>query len=124
MKELETLSNWLEGIRHELLAIEQRKKAIAHLMGLQGYSLKTIKNGTYLYVWKTTGHAKARWKSLGNIDKIGRQAIKEVKDAKAMALAQEYALLEKRQKRIRELLSSLVLAIEEGYGQALKEVVG
>lgn len=123
MKELETLAEWLEELRQELEAIERRRKAIAHLMGLQGYSLKTIKNSTYLYVWKTTGHAKARRKSLGNIDKIDRQVIEEVRDAKVMVLAQEYALLEKRQKRIRELLSSLVLAIEEDYGQVLEDVV-
>ncbi len=62
------LENWLWGLSQEL----------KQLMNLQGYSLKTIKDNTYLYVWRTVGHAKAVWKSLGNIKRIGGMAVIEV----------------------------------------------
>ena len=71
MVELERLIGWLEGVKRELEEIRKRKRELEKALRVQGYSLKTIRGNTYLYVWETTGHARARWKCLGNAKTVG-----------------------------------------------------
>lgn len=114
MVELEKLIGWLEGIKQEVEGLRKRKGELEKVLNMQGYSLKTIRGNTYLYVWETTGHARARWKCLGNVKHIG-EAIEENKKEKVKALLEEYSSLKEREEKLREMLKE-VLSVVEGKG--------
>lgn len=109
MWELEVLEHLVKEIGHELETIKARKKTLKRLIEQKGYSLKTIKGYTYLYVWKTVEHAKAKWRSLGNIDKLGRHAIYELRKNKADILLKEWSELTQKEK---ELIGKVKKALE------------
>lgn len=110
--ELEKLIGWLEGLKREVEGIRKRKGEIEKALSVQGYSLKTIRGNTYLYVWETTGHARARWKCLGNVKVVGG-AIEDNKREKVKALLEEYSALREREERIREMLREVLSVAEE-----------
>jgi len=123
MQELRTLESWLLDLREELKELKARKKSLEKLMNLQGYSLKTIKGNTYLYVWRTVGHARAVWKSLGNIKRIGGMAvIEELRRDKVDVLLKEWERLTQREEEIKELVKQVIEVLEEQESKNSMEV--
>lgn len=116
MKEdLQLLEEKVRLIKEELAEIRSRKRRVAHLIQLKGYSLKKIRDEVYLYTWETTGHSRAFWKCLGNIEKVSRHLIEEIKDERARALAEEYALLTRRENFLIEKINAILDILEEEY---------
>ncbi|MEM1913985.1 MAG: hypothetical protein QW067_12665, partial [Thermofilaceae archaeon] len=110
-------------LREELKELKARKKSLEKLMTQQGYSLKTIKGHTYLYVWKTVGHGKAKWKCLGNLAKIGGMAvIEELRRDRMDVLLKEWERLTQREEEIQSLVKQ-ALEVLERRNQNSMEVV-
>ncbi|WPM31223.1 hypothetical protein IAE16_05200 [Hydrogenobacter sp. T-2] len=123
MQDLQLLNGWLTSLSQELRQVKARKKTLKRLMTQQGYSLKTIKGHTYLYVWKTVGHGKAKWKCLGNLAKIGGMAvIEELRRDRMDVLLKEWERLTQREEEIQSLVKQ-ALEVLERRNQNSMEVV-
>ncbi len=123
MKELQTLDRWMEELRHELNALQERKKSLAYLMSLKGYSIKEINGNRYLYVWKSLGNGKKAWRSLGNIKNFGGEAgARAIRDEKVRVLFEEYQRLQAKEDRIKELVRAVIGLLEDSLPK-LEEAV-
>jgi hypothetical protein len=60
----------LEELRERLEWLLKKRERLEKELSRKGYSLKRINGHTYLYKWKFE-NGKVRWRSLGNIKKVG-----------------------------------------------------
>lgn len=100
IERLRQLLNWMED---KLKRLEARKANLMELLSYKGYSIKTIKGERYLYVWRTTGHGKAKWKCLGNLNKK-QNLIESIKERKIEQILEEIRKLEEEKENIRRRL--------------------
>ena len=103
MKEIERLRHPLDLMENELKKLEARKANLNRLLNYKGYSIKTIKGNKYLYMWRTTGHGRAKWKCLGNLNKKPH-LIKGLRDRRLREILEEIRRLDKEKEKIRHKL--------------------
>jgi len=60
----------LEELRERLERLLEKRERLEKELSRKGYSLKHINGHTYLYKWRIE-NGKAKWRSLGNIKKVG-----------------------------------------------------
>lgn len=103
MREIEKLRHLLDVMGDELNRLESRKANLKKLLSRQGYSLKTIKGNRYLYVWTTTGHGKAKWKCLGNVEKKP-DLVERLRDKRLKEILEEIKRVEEEEEKLRRRL--------------------
>jgi PP-loop superfamily ATP-utilizing enzyme len=95
----------LEELRERLEWLLEKRERLEKELSRKGYSLKRINGHTYLYKWKYED-GKARWRSLGNVKKVG------VPNGKVGEIMEE---IEKIDKALMEIAKLLEVAKLEAF---------